>query len=508
MKRPLLVWFLPSAHCVSAFAVLAVLLCCEGKTRMASVVWTQNLPVTGSESSARATDLNGDGVKDIVLGAGRNERQATPQGVLALDGKTGVVLWQQEASDQMYGSATLLDATGDGVEDIFIGGRGENFKALDGKSGNILWEFKTNYENDSILKHARYNFNSSVRVPDQNHDGIEDILTVNGGNSLALPGSEKDRHPGVLMVFDAKSGRILAADTMPDGKESYMSPITFKQPSDSEPTIIFGTGGETIGGNLYLTKLSSLMKRNLKESKIIATERGHGFVASPSAADINDDGFFDVVAISHGSSVFAIDGKDQHVLWQRTIPGTESSNSFAVGNFTNDTTPDFFTFVSKGEWPNNTGSVQIMLNGKNGEIDFRDSIGCTGFSSPVIYDLNNDGMDEAIISINDFDCNKGFVSEAIGEISNIVMAIDFRKRAWQKIDEERAFKNIFSTPWLGDLDGNGYLDLVYQKFYSRGGLLVFLGMQVKRVELPVKMDKKPTWGQYLGADGDGTYKSR
>jgi len=307
------------------------------------------------------------------------------------------------------------------------------------------------------------------------------------------------------MVFDAKSGSILAADTMPDGQETYMSPIAFTQPGEQDPTIVFGSGGETLEGHLYVAKLSSLMKRSLGDAKIVASETGHGFVATPSVADINGDGVLDIVAISHASTAFAIDGKDYHVIWKLNVPGTECSNSFAVGYFTDDRTPDFFTFVSQGEWPNNTGSLQIMINGATGAIEHRDDIGCTGFSSPVVYDLNNDGRDEAILSVNTFDCSKGFVTESIDEITNSVIAINFKTGQQQTIDEAQGFKNIFSTPWIGDMDNNGYLDIVYSRYFSRGGLLVFLGMRTKRVELPIRIREKVRWGEYMGSKRDGVF---
>jgi len=474
-------------------------------TKKASMVWQNDLPVIGSESSPRTVELNGDDVLDIVMGAGKNESQETSQGILAFDGKTGNILWEQKAADQVYGSATFYDVTGDGISDVFIGGRGPHFKALNGKDGTVIWEYTYTYENDPILTNAKFNFNNSILIPDQNGNGFMDLITSNGGNGLAVPNSEKDRFPGVLMILDSKTGNVLAADTMPDGKESYMSPLCFAQPGSDDHLIIFGTGGETIDGNLYVGHLSDLKNKKLSNCRIVASEKKHGFIAPPSVADINQDGYYDIVAISHASSVFAIDGKSEQLIWTQKIPDTESSNSLAVGYFNDDKVPDFFTFVSKGEWPNNVGSFQIMFNGIDGSIGFKDSIGCTGFSSPVVYDLNNDGVDEAIISINEFDCNKGFVTEAILEIENKVVAINFRDRSLQPIDQSRGFKNIFSTPWLGDLDADGYLDLVYCQYFSRGGLLVFLGMRTKRVETPIKINKVPTWGAYMGTQGTGIF---
>lgn len=478
----------------------------KGKSEL---VWSKDISVIGSQSSPRAADLNSDGVLDIVMGAGKNEYQQTDMGVVAFDGKTGALLWKHGAPDQVYGSPTFLDITGDSVHDVFIGGRSPQLMALDGKTGNLLWEYHHDqYKSHPILQYARYNFNNSVLVPDQNNDGHHDLLTINGGNSYANPYSEVDRFPAVLMLFDAKTGNVIAADTMPDGRESYMTPLSFSQPGNNELFIVFGTGGETIDGNLYLATLSQLMSENLSEARIIATDRGHGFIAPATITDISNDGYLDIVAISHSSKVVAIDGRSHQMLWTKSFPGTECSNSFAAGYFNEDEVPDFFTFISKGQWPNSTGSIQVMLDGKNGNVAYMDSIGCTGFSSPVVYDLNNDGGDEAIISVNDFDCSLGYASKAPRQMENKLIYIDFRKKAVGSIDQAQGFKNIFSTPWIGDLDNDGYLDIVHCQYYHHADLLSFLGMRIKRIETPVQIKGAVQWGAYLGATGDGVFKGK
>jgi outer membrane protein assembly factor BamB len=477
---------------------------CTGR-RKSELVWDKTFSRIGSQSSPRASDLNEDGILDIVIGAGQNEYQHSAEGVLALDGKSGEILWKAEGEDQVYGSATFYDVTGDGIKDVFIGGRSPHFKALNGKSGEIIWEYRYRYEGDSILKHARFNFNNSVLVPDQNKDGFSDLLTVNGGNAAAGPYSRENRFPGVLILFDSKNGNILAADTMPDGGESYMSPLCFAE-KNGNLRIIFGTGGETISGNLYMTSLSDLMENTLSNAAVIATEKGHGFIAPPVLADITHDGMLDILAISHGSTVFAIDGETGKVIWKQKVPDTESSNSFAVGHFTDDDVPDVFTFVSKGQWPNSTGSLQVMLDGRSGQIAYLDSIGCTGFSSPVVYDLNGDGIDEAIISINEYDCALGFTGQSPQAMENKLISIDFRNHSVQTIDQQTRFKNIFSTPWIGDLDDDGYLDLVHCQYFHHSDLLSFLGMRIKRIAMPIRIKNRVAWGAYMGTDGDGVFR--
>ncbi len=478
---------------------------CRSKEK-SELIWSLDLPVIGSQSSPRAVDLNGDGILDIVMGAGKNEFQYSDQGILAFDGNTGEIIWQHEAEDQVYGSATFLDINGDGTKDVFIGGRSPHLKALDGKTGKLIWAYDYDQHKDHpILQFVGFNFNNSVLVPDQNGDGIEDLLVVNGGNAEAEPFKLENRFPGVLMIVDSKNGNILAADTMPDGRETYMSPLAFSQPGSKMVEIVFGSGGETFSGSLYLAKLSDLMNNDLSKARIIASETDHGFIAPPVLADLNKDGFYDIIAISHASTISAIDGQSNHVLWKNKVEETECSNGIAVGHFNADDIPDFFTFVSKGMWPHNTGSLQVLFDGSNGQILHTDSLGCTGFSSPVVYDLNNDGIDEVIISINEYDCSRKIEDRSAFVIRNKLMAIDFKNKKNQIIDESDGFKNIFSTPWLGDLDQDGFLDIVHCQYYSQSDLLSFLGMKIKRIDTPVKIRKEPKWGSYMGSDGDGIF---
>jgi hypothetical protein len=149
-----------------------------------------------------------------------------------------------------------------------------------------------------------------------------------------------------------------------------------------------------------------------------------------------------------------------------------------------------------------------MLDGKTGEVKYMDSIGCTGFSSPVIYDIDGDGRDEAIISVNEFDCNLGFTGESPRDMETRLIAVDFQTRTVQTIDAQKRMKNIFTTPWIGDLDGDGYLDIVHCQYFHHSYLLSFLGMRVKRIATPIRMRDRARWGAYMGTNGDGVFHGR
>lgn len=478
---------------------------CEQKRN--ELVWEKSLFQIGSQSSPRTADLNGDGIQDIVIGAGKTEIGHTDQGVIALDGKTGELLWQQEAEAHIVGSATFYDITGDDIADIFIGGRDQHLMALDGSNGRVIWKYEYTFEDHPVLQYARFNFYNSTLLPDQNEDGFPELLTVNGGNWLIKPDSTEGRFPGVLMVMDSKTGEILAADTMPDGKESYMSPVVFSLQDERNPFIIFGSGGETISGNLYLTTLEDLMAQNLGNSRILGREYNHGYIAPPVIADVNGDQSPDIISVSHAGTVVAQDGKTLENLWKKSFSGFESSNALTAGNFNGDDTPDFFVQLSKGEWPQNTTARQILLDGQNGNILFEDSIGCFSLASSVACDLNHDGLEEVIFSTNHYTCDSILKSEEIrsDSVHAEFVYLDFRSGLVKNIDYLPGFKNFFSTPWIGDLDQDGYLDIVYTHYFHPGKISRFMGMQVKRVSTPVRMDSPPRWGGYMGSKGNSIY---
>ena len=118
--------------------------CSASNKKQSQLIWTKDLPVIGSQSSPRTADLNNDGILDIVIGAGKNEFQHSDIGILAFDGKSGNMLWKQDSPDQVFGSSTFCDVTGDKVKDVFIGGRSPQLKAINGKSGAVFGEYNLN----------------------------------------------------------------------------------------------------------------------------------------------------------------------------------------------------------------------------------------------------------------------------------------------------------------------------------------------------------------------------
>src|SRR4051812_880323 len=171
--------------------------------------WEVAFKNIGTHSSPRVADLNNDGVKDIIMGSSKKEFQQNDTAIMAIDGATGKMLWRAAARDQVFGSAALLDINGDHVSDIIIGGRAAELQALDGKTGKVIWAFFPKGNSMEPRKKGWFNFYNPQVIPDQNHDGIQEILISNGGDILAPP-YDPNRPTGNLLVIDGSNGKLLA----------------------------------------------------------------------------------------------------------------------------------------------------------------------------------------------------------------------------------------------------------------------------------------------------------
>lgn len=475
----------------------------EGEQQQRALVdpWSSYLPDLGTFSSPRAADFNQDGVLDLVIGAGRQEFMASDSAVIAIDGANGDVLWQVAARDQMFGSALLFDMNGDGVEDVFIGGRTAELKAIDGATGKIHWEFMAEGDSLSAREAGYFNFYNPQRIPDQDNDGVDDVLTANGGDVMAAP-FHPGRPPGHLMVISGADGALIARAVMPDSAETYMSPVVGALAAGEPQTVIFGTGGETLGGNLYRVPLAALMRQDLSSAQVLATSAEKGFIGPPVLVDLNQDGWRDVVANAVDGRMIAIDGKTNSVLWEVHLEGTEAYTSPAIGYFTDDDVPDLFGIFSIGYWPNLGWSRQLMVDGATGQQMFTDSLGLYQTSSAVVIDINQDGIDEALISMN-YQVQRNVLQKSY---YTMLVVLDFAAGEALQFGEAFPGSNLSSTPWAGDLDADGLLDVVYVHPTDSLSTYSFDAIQMERIVTQIPLHKPLAWGGYMGSRGDGVFR--
>ncbi len=231
--------------------------------------------------------------------------------------------------------------------------------------------------------------------------------------------------------------------------------------------------------------LTASCSENKKENAVTSSQLFHLLDAAETKVDFEND---------------VSDGESFNILTYRNF---YNGGGVAIGDINNDSLPDiYFTANQKKN--------KLYLNKGNFVFeDITDKAGVGGtmqWSTGVtMADVNNDGQDDALISINDFDCSLGYAGQSPQTVENKLISIDFANKRVGTIVQAKGFKNVFSTPWIGDLDNDGYLDIIYCQYFHHSDLLLFLGMIVKRIDTPVKIRKKVLWGSFLGSNYDGIF---
>ncbi len=452
--------------------------------------FTDSIPTL---SSPRACDLNNDGIRDLVIGGG-TDGYFSNNGIMAINGQNGNLLWKRSSRNEVFGSAIFQDVNNDNVKDVFIVGRSAQLLCINGANGQLIWDFFPYGTNpvDSGL----YNFYNPQFISDVTGDNLPDILVSNGGDHAA-PAWVTNRPAGLLMVINSATGAKIAQATVPDSAEIYCSPLVIDLKNDGTQWILYGTGGENLGGSFWACPLQHLLQDSLQQSIALLSDPNKGYIA-PASVFRKNDGTYDIFVQSFAGRISRIQGSDFSILWTQALPNTESSAAPVIGNFTGSLSPDVMAVVYKGSTLNGYNDYyQMILDGDNGNIVFKDSIGTIHFASGNALDLNNDGRDEGIITITQMDN---------GVFRHKLFVIDLQQQNLFQIGITQAGVNLGSTPLITDLEGDNRLEIIYVVKKDSVNPSAWKGIYLNRYDLNIPTPNAGiAWGSYMGNAHNGIY---
>ena len=429
--------------------------------------------------------FTGSGRPEILIAFGDENPRAG--GAFAVDVATGERRWRLSTTHELFALPTPLTRRSKDAQTWIFAGRDGQLRAVDGVTGEELWHFRPFGDQGRAV--GIYNFYSGRLFGDVNADGVADYLVTNGGDSRLK--SHESRPPGHLMVISGSNGDLIHRLQVPDGRETYCSPLLWSRMG--EEWIVFGTGGETFPGALWAVPADSVRAGTLAGIRaIIANKEDKGFIAPPSLADLDGDGVLDLIATPFDGRLVVLSGASLMPLWSFAAPDVEETQaSPAVGDFDGDGDLDIVCSVHRGVFPQWQGAAVRAFDGQTGALLWTYSVeGNLVPPSPLAVDMDADGRDEIFF----VESEPGyFMGQASSSRLHVAHVEEDRLETLATVDGLSA-----SSGWVGDADGDGWLEwFVPLSKIGRGGLL--------RYDLGRPVPDRIAWGGYLGTRHDGIY---
>jgi outer membrane protein assembly factor BamB len=216
--------------------------------------WSFDSPGNSFQSGAEAADLDGDGVKELVIASG--------DGVVRALRADGTLMWERATREGFRARPRVHDAR------VYVAGSGGTFFAIDAADGRLSWTASTK---------------GSTRRP------TPVVADIDGGEPEVLMGDAE----GTVYAWDARSGALKRAWKFP-GAYCASEVIVDDLDGDGAMELVVPDGR----GRVHCVTLSGVPRWRYET-------QSHTHMAS-IAADLNGDGARDLVLVS-------ADGRDKRV---------------------------------------------------------------------------------------------------------------------------------------------------------------------------------------------------
>ncbi|MEE8401230.1 MAG: FG-GAP-like repeat-containing protein [Candidatus Hydrothermarchaeaceae archaeon] len=315
-----------------------------------SIIWTYSTNYSNFISSPALVDINNDTKLEVLIGDG--DGNGVGEGTLyAIKYDGSGLIWAYGADDDIYASPAVADIDDDGYDEVVFGGMWKDNKlTVLTYKGGIKWSYKSGITDSD-------RFEASPAIGDLDGDASS-LEIVAGTCNAKLYAFEPD---GTLRWTFTTAGCMKS------------SPALYNVDSDSAMEI-FVVAGDT---------LYALDDDTTSASTLWPPISGiNSDYSSPAVGDINNDGIPEVIVGAENDIVSAYNAQNGNLLWQYTTGGDVDSSP-AIGDVDGDCKTEVVIGSDDGKL--------YVLNGEDGSLAYNYTTGNAISSSPIIADMDGDG---------------------------------------------------------------------------------------------------------------------
>jgi hypothetical protein len=351
--------------------------------------WSPGAGPRESFSSPAVADVTGDSTPEIVVAS----MDGTVEAFRSTD--RGRIWSRDLGTTAIQSSPTISELSGDGKPDVVVGTMDGRVVVLDGPSGRVIRTFRQGApQYCPVGVDCRLDgFFASPAVADINGDGIKDIIAPSYDHSI---------------YAWSKTGGLLWRRFLED--TLWSSPVVADIDRDNRPEIILGGDiypgnniGKPGGGLTWILKRDGSNYPGYPRST-----PGQTVWSSPAVADINEDGFKDIIVGTGanwpepaGRKVDAFTAKTAGNLpgWPVAVDGRVVASP-AIGDVNGDGHLDV-TFAADGGWVYAyTHTGRRIWRACNATTASACKTGYSTKAGTVIADVDADGSQEVISTLD------------------------------------------------------------------------------------------------------------
>jgi hypothetical protein len=446
-----------------------------------------NLPDVNTYGGEPDSDL------EIVTGSDGYWSHVNPSGNWsglwrAIDSLGNVEWYKDTQSDEARGSVAITDLNGDGNLEI-VGGTtsGRTIEVLD-RFGNFVWTFPSppsagNFYWSSAPAVGNLNPGVSglevvavhrptcnvVVLDGDNSDGVNDGITFTGLDGDTWWSGTEGTSWDVLWTYDM------------NGYDCHGSAAIGDVDNDGALEVVVGSQS----GNVYVFDGAT--------GALETTFTAGAVQASPALANLDGDPYLEIVIGDLGGTLYVFEWNGITASTQSSISlGSAIYSSVAIGNIDSDSGLEIVVGTYGGK-------VYALTSGLSQEWVYP-STGSVGtfYASPSLADRVSVGVYDIEWQMFRHDAMRtGYYGSAANPLDVYIGSMDgylylLNGDDGTMIDRFQASGPIHGSPTIGDIDGDGKLNIIFQSWGQWGGYTIYDRLwNVEEVAIPVPVDIKP-----------------